>query len=370
LKTTPPLTLADYDARAQEILPRGIYDYFARGAADDITLRENETAWNQLRLRPRVLVDVAAPDLTTTILGQAVTMPVLTAPCALNAMAHPDGELAVARATAGAGVIQVLSVGSSYTLEEVAAAAAGPRWFQLYCVRDPAVTRDLVERAEAAGYGALCLTVDSPTDGIREHNARNRFKAPPPGHRPLANLASYDFDFSEKFRNQSWHDPSLTWATLAWLRGITRLPIVVKGVLDAEDGRLAAEHGAAGIIVSNHGGRQLDTCLATCPALRPIVEAVAGKAEVYVDGGIRRGSDVLKALALGARAVLIGRSYLWGLAVDGEAGVARVLEILRHELRMNLALSGTARVGQAGLGLIQRPTERGRACEDADPKPT
>jgi len=355
LKTEPPLNLAEYEARAQAILPRGIYDYFARGAADDVTLRENASAWNELRLRPRVLVDTAAPDLATTILGQPVTMPVMTAPCAMNAMAHPEGELAVARTTAAAGMIQVLSMGSSYTLEEVAAAAAGPRWFQLYCVRDRAVTRDLVQRAEQAGYGALCLTVDSPMDGIREHNLRNRFQAPPPGHRPLANLIPYGFDFSEKFRNQSWHDPSLTWDTLHWLRGLTRLPIVLKGILDPEDARLAAEHGAAGIIVSNHGGRQLDTSIATCPALRPVVEAVAGRAEVYVDGGIRRGSDVVKALALGARAVLIGRSFLWGLAVDGEAGVARVLEILRQELRLNLTLIGCARATELERGLTQPP---------------
>ncbi len=342
------LNLKDYETAARSKLPLGVYDYYARGAADDITLRENETAWTQIRLSPRVLVDVSACDLTTTILGQKVALPIMTAPCALNCMAHPEGELAVARATKAMGVIQVVSTGASRTIEEVAAASDGLRWFQVYCLRDRRITRALVERAEAAGYRALCLTVDAPFDGVREHNFRNDFRPPPPGVEQ-ANLLPY---MGAAERGSSWHDPSITWEIIAWLRSLSRLPIVLKGIMAPADARLAVEHGIEGIIVSNHGGRQLDTVLPTGAALREIVDAAAGRTEVYVDGGIRRGSDILKALALGARAVLIGRPYLWALTVEGEAGVLRVLQILRDELGTNMALAGSARVADIGRALI------------------
>jgi isopentenyl diphosphate isomerase/L-lactate dehydrogenase-like FMN-dependent dehydrogenase len=342
--TTSPdlLTLKDYEAAAQRRLPKRVYDYYAGGAADEITVRENEAAWSRLRLRPRVLVDVSAVDVRTTVLGQPVALPVLTAPCALNALAHPEGELAVARAAAELGVAQILSTVSAYSLEEVAAAANGLRWLQLYCYRDRGLTHTLVERAEAAGFNALCVTVDVPAPGLRERDLRNRFRVP--AHIRVANFDHLLHDFADgssllKYVGEQF-DPALTWEGLDWLRSFTQLPIVVKGVLTAEDARLAVQHGVAGIVVSNHGGRQLDSVVATAHALPEVVEAVAGRVEVFVDGGVRRGTDVLKALALGAQAVLIGRPYLWGLAVEGEAGVRRVLQLLADDLCLSLALAG------------------------------
>jgi len=341
-----PLNLREYELQAKERLGLGPYDWFAGGAADEVTLRDNEAAWNRLRLRPRVCMDVTHCDLSTTILGQAVKMPIMTAPCSINTMAHPDGEAGVARATTAAGMIQVLSMGSGYDLEAVAAAAPGPRWLQMYCLNHADVTAAVARRAEAAGYTALCLTVDAPLDGIRDRNARNKFSAPPPGitQNTLMPYRSPGKPFM--------HDPGLTWKGMAWLRDLTRLPVVVKGIMTAEDTQLAIEHGAKAIVVSNHGGRQLDTVLATCDALEEVVQAAAGRVEVYVDGGVRRGTDVLKALALGARAVLIGRPYLWGLAGDGEAGVARVIELLRSELERSMTLAGCARIADISRRLV------------------
>jgi len=348
------LNLRDYEQLARERLPQMVYDYYAGGAGDEITVHENEQAWARVRLRPRVLVDVSACDLSATVLGQPISMPLMTAPCALNALAHPEGELAVARASAAAGIVQVLSTLSAYRMEDVAAASDGKRWFQLYCYRDRGITRDLVARAEAAGFLALCVTVDVPVPGPRERDARNRFQVPP--HIRAANLAHLIPDSADgsallKYVSDQF-DPSLTWETLDWLRSITRLPIVVKGILTGEDARLAAQHGAAGIGVSNHGGRQLDSVAATCDALPEVVDAVGGEVEVFVDGGIRRGTDVLKAIALGARAALIGRPYLWGLAVDGEAGVRRVLHLLRDELRLSMALAGCPKISAISATLI------------------
>jgi 4-hydroxymandelate oxidase len=353
---TEPLNLHEYEQLARERLPQMVYDYYAGGAGDEITVRENEQAWARVRLRPRVLVDVSACDLGTTVVGQPVSMPLITAPCALNALAHPEGELAVARAAAAAGIVQVLSTLSSYRMEDVATASEGKRWFQLYCYRDRAITRELVERAEAAGFVALCVTVDVPVPGPRERDARNRFIVPP--NVRVANLAYLVLDSADgsallKYVSDQF-DPSLTWEALDWLRDLTRLPIVVKGILTAEDARLAVQHGVAGIVVSNHGGRQLDSVVATCDTLPEVVDAVAGQAEVFVDGGIRRGTDVLKAIALGARAVLIGRPYLWGLAADGEAGVRRMLNLLRDEFHLSMALAGCPKISDISATVITR----------------
>jgi 4-hydroxymandelate oxidase len=337
-----PLNPRDAESLAREHLSQPVFDYYAGGAGDEITVRENEAAWARVRLLPRVLVDVSACDLRTTVLGQALSMPILTAPCALNRLAHADGELAVARAVAAAGTAQVLSTLSSTSLEDVAAAAPAPRWFQLYCYRDRSITEALVRRAEAAGYAAICLTVDVPRPGNRERDFRNGFRVPAEVQAANFNAAIEDTaDGSAllKYINDQF-DPSLSWAALDWLRSITRLPIVVKGILAADDAARAVAHGAAGIAVSNHGGRQLDSVYATCDALAAVAAAVDGRAEIFVDGGIRRGTDVLKALALGARAVLIGRPYLWGLAVDGERGVSRVLQLLRDDLSLSMALAG------------------------------
>jgi 4-hydroxymandelate oxidase len=345
------VNLREFEALARERLSPSIYDWCAGGTADEITLRENEAAWSRIRLCPRVLVDVSACNLGTTILGRSVAMPVMIAPCGKNALLHPEGERAVARAAEAAGVIQVLSTASSFSLEEVAAAAAGPRWFQLYFFRDRAATRALVERAEAAGYAALCLTVDAPSDGLRERDTRNRLRFPA-GTRlgNLGHVAGADEHISELSRFDP--DPSLDWASLDWLRGITRLPLVLKGILAAEEAGLAVDRGVKGVVVSNHGGRELDTAVATCEALGRVAETVSGRAEIYVDGGIRRGTDVLKALALGARAVLVGRPCLWGLAAEGEAGVRRILELLCEELRVSMALAGCPRIGEISRRLI------------------
>ena len=349
--------MGEFEKEARERLPQMVYDYYAGGAGDEITLRENELAWGRRRLRPRVLVDVSACDARTTVFGEPLSMPLMTAPCALNSLAHPDGELAVARATAAAGILQVVSSLSSHRMEEISAAsegAGGRLWFQLYCYRDRGITRELVQRAEAARYAAVCVTVDVPRPGTRERDTRNRFQVPPEIR--VANLAHQVPSSDQgsallKYVGEQL-DPGLTWDSIDWLRGLTRLPVVLKGILTAQDAALAVAHGAAGIVVSNHGGRQLDTAVATCDALPEIAAAAQGAAEVFVDGGIRRGTDVLKAVALGARAALIGRPYLWGLAVEGETGVRRVIELLREELLLSMALSGCASVGDIKASLV------------------
>jgi 4-hydroxymandelate oxidase len=360
---TQPINLAEYELIARERLPQMVYDYYAGGAEDEVTVADNIAGWNRLRLRPRVLIDVNHVDCSTSVLGQAVSMPVLAAPCAFNGLAHPDGENGVARAAAAAGVIQVVSTVATTRLEDVAAAATGPKWFQLYCYRDRDVTRALIERAEAAGYVALCVTVDVPFLGRREREVRGGFHLPP--GLSLKNLESHHADQVvtahgesglANYVNSLW-DPSLTWASLDWLRSITRLPIVLKGILTAEDARLALDNGVAAIVVSNHGGRQLDGAVSGADALPEVVAAVTGRLEVLVDGGVRRGSHVLKALALGARAVLVGRPYLWGLAVNGEAGVRDVLDILRREIGLAMALAGCQTVSQVGPALLGRSAE-------------
>jgi 4-hydroxymandelate oxidase len=355
------LNLDEYESAAQNRLPQMVFDYFAGGADDEITLADNRRAWQSWRLRPRVLVDVSRRDLSTTVLGTRVSLPVLTAPCAFNALAHPEGECAVARAVAAAGTIQVVSTAATFSLEEVAEAAPqGLRWFQLYCYRDREVTRSLVERAAAAGYRAICLTVDAPFVGRRERDLRNRFGLPE-GLR-WKNLEPAGFDRMDipdrgsalvQYIADIW-DAGLDWQAVEWLRSISPLPLVIKGILTAEDGARAVDCGAAGVVVSNHGGRQLDGTLATGDALSEVVGAVQGRAEVLVDGGIRRGSDVLKALALGAKAVLIGRPYLWGLAIGGQAGVAHVLELLRTEIDLDLALSGRPAVSDIDDSLVDK----------------
>jgi isopentenyl diphosphate isomerase/L-lactate dehydrogenase-like FMN-dependent dehydrogenase len=322
-----PINVWDYERLAEEKLDANALAYFAGGAGDEVTLRENVAAFRRLILRPRVLVDVTNISTATTVLGTDVALPVLVAPLAIQRMAHADGELATARAAAAAGTIMCLSSGATARPVEVAAAAPGaPKWYQVYVFGDRAITTELVEEACAGGFSALVLTVDVPYLGRRERDIRVDFKIPQ-GITPTGDL------FADGF------DTSLSWRDLEWLAEYG-LPVVVKGLLTAEDARLACEHGAAAIVVSNHGGRQLDGVAATIDALPEVVEAVDGRAEVLLDGGVRRGTDVLKALALGARAVLIGRAMLWGLAVDGEAGVRHVLELLRAEIELGLALLG------------------------------
>lgn len=340
--TPQPISLSDYEALARSRMEATAWDYYAGAAGDERTLADNAAAYGRIKLMPRVLVDVSTIDTTITALGQTLSMPTMLAPTAFNKLAHPEGETAAARAAAGAGTLMVASTIATCTLEEIAQAAPGPRWFQLYVYKDRAVTADLVARAEAAGYRAIVLTVDTPMLGYRERDTRNRFALPP--GLGIANFAGLEenWDPGSSFFAyvQSLFDASLTWDTVAWLRSLTALPILLKGILSPDDARLAVSAGTAGIIVSNHGGRQLDDAVATIDALPAIADAVGGDAEIFIDGGIRRGADVLKAIALGARGAFIGRPYLWGLAAAGEPGVRHVLEILRGELVLAMALAG------------------------------
>ncbi len=354
------VNVLDFEALARSRMDPSAYDYFAGAAGAEQTLAENRRAFDRLSLRPRVLVNVSVVDVSTQLLGSRLSLPVLLAPTALNRLGHPDGELAAARAAGAAGTTMVLSTTASSTIEEVAAVASGPLWFQLYVYRDRSVTNDLVQRAEASGYQALVLTVDMPRMGRRERDVRNRFTLPPDvSIRNLEAAGRLDAarwgpesSFFEYVHNLL--DPTLTWESIGWLKSITRLPILIKGVLSDDDAERAVESGADGIVVSNHGGRQLDGAIATIDALPSIAARVGGRVPLLLDGGVRRGTDVLKALALGASAVLIGRPYLWGLAAAGEEGVRRVLGFLRDELELAMALCGCAKVADIGASLVVR----------------
>jgi 4-hydroxymandelate oxidase len=352
------INLFDFEAPARERLAELAYAYYAGGAGDEITMRDNRAAFERYRLHYRVLVDVSERRLATKVLGEDVSMPVLIAPTAFHGLAHPDAELATTRAAGAAGTIMTLSCLSNTPVEEVTAVASGPVWFQLYVYRDRGVTYDLVQRVETAGCGALMVTVDAPVLGRRERDLRNRFALP--DQLVAANLTGAGLDrlpteavgSSLASYFASLLDPALTWDVLEWLGSITRLPLLVKGIVRPDDALRAVDQGAAGIVVSNHGGRQLDTAPATVDVLDPIAQAVAGRAEVVLDGGVRRGTDVVKAMALGASAVMLGRPVLWGLAVDGEAGVRQVLELLREELDNALALCGCASVEGISRDLV------------------
>ena len=340
---TELINVWDYERAAAELLDAPVLGYYAGGAGDEWTLRENVEAFRRWTLRPRVLCDVDAIDPSTTVLGTRVSCPVLLAPVALQRMAHADGELATARAAAAAQTLMCLSTIATATPEDVAAAAPGaPRWFQVYALKDRGATRDLVARAAAAGYSALVLTADTPYLGRRERDIRHAFTIPEE-MRPPALAADGERVGATILPELS---PTVSWRDVEHLAADTNLPVLVKGVHTAEDAELALEHGAAGVIVSNHGGRQLDGVAAAVDMLPEVVEAVGGRAEVLMDGGVRRGADVVKALALGARAVLVGRAVLWGLVVGGEEGARNVLELLRAELVLALALCGCASPGE------------------------
>jgi 4-hydroxymandelate oxidase len=352
------LCLDDFEPLAQARLERSAFDYIAGGSGDELTLADNPLAWRRWRLRPRVLGDVDELHTTAVVLGAELRLPVGFAPMAFQHFAHSDAELPGARGAARAGALYCLSTMSSRSLEEVAAAAddaaGGPRWFQLYVHRDRGRSERLVRRAEAAGYRAIVLTADFPAAGVRQRDARNALAYPqvygnfePPGrHSEDGSLLPLVIG--------GMNDSSLSWADLAWLKELTSLPLVVKGILRGDDAALAVEHGAAAVWVSNHGGRQLDRTPATADVLEEIAEAVAGRAEVYVDGGIRRGVDVLTALALGARAVFIGCPLGYALAVGGEAGVLRAFELLERELRTDMALLGVTRLDQLERDHLRR----------------
>jgi 4-hydroxymandelate oxidase len=345
----------DFAEAARRVLPAGVWDYYASGALSEWTLGENERAFTRWRFRRRVLVDVSRIDPATRVLGDDAAFPVLVAPTAFHRLACADGELATARAAAGAGTVMVVSTLATTSLEDVAATGV-PRWFQLYIHKDRGLTRHLVERAEAAGYTAIMPTLDTPRIGIRYADQRNRFALPPGLEmRNLAvafgrprDSASGLRAFSEQF------DDALGWDDLAELCATTRLPVVAKGILTGDDAVRAADAGCAAVVVSNHGGRQLDGDPATLDALPEVVSALDDRVTVLVDGGVRRGTDVVKALALGARAVLVGRPVLWGLAAGGEAGVDRVLRLLHEEVVDTLRQLGVPRLRDLGPEVLQR----------------
>ena len=339
--------LPDLEARARAALPPMVFDYIAGGAGDEHTLRWNEQAYQRIRLRPRILVDVSAVDTRLTLLGHSLAAPILVAPTAYHRLLHPDGELATARGSSAAGAPLIISTLGTTAVEEVAAACSPPPWFQLYVQPDRGFTRSLVARAEDAGCRALCLTVDTPVAGPRNREARCGFVLPP--DLDLPNLRGLGAGLgggpgSHRPREGSIYsdvfDASLTWKDIEWVRSIARVPLLLKGVLTAEDAALAVDAGVAGLVVSNHGARNLDTVPATIEALPAVADRVAGRIPILVDGGIRRGTDVLKALALGASAVAIGRPVLHALAAAGEPGVTRAIQILRAELEMAMALTG------------------------------
>jgi 4-hydroxymandelate oxidase len=342
--------LTDFEAVAKGRVSHMAWEFFNGAAADEITMRWNLEAYQRIRLKPRVLVDVSKLDTRVNLLGQELAFPIILAPTAYHKLAHPEGELATARGAGAAHATMVVSTVATTSIEDIAKVATQPLWFQLYVQRDRGFTRELVQRAEAAGVRALCLTVDTPITGARNRELRARFELPPELDRP--NLRGLKVNGVNVSTDPSAHlasgesiytsatDPSMTWKDLDWLLSFAKVPLLTKGVLNPDDADRAVKAGVAGIMVSNHGARNLDTVPATIEALPLVAERVAGRVPVIVDGGVRRGTDVLKALANGASAAMIGRPYLYGLSVAGDAGVARVVDILRREFEMAMALTG------------------------------
>lgn len=359
-----PISIEDWEQKAREILPDGPFDYIAGGAGAEETLASNRTAFSKWAIVPRMMRDVTNRTLGITLYNQALSTPIMLAPVGMQAIAHPDGELATAKAAAEAGVPLVVSTVSAHSLEQIAEVMGdAPRWFQLYWSNDREVSASMVKRAEAAGYSAIVLTVDTIMLGWKRRDFRN-------GYSPLREgkgLANYITDpvfcsrlaevtpenAVEEILKNIYH-PALNWNDIAFLREQTRLPILVKGILHPDDAKLAVEHGVDGIIVSNHGGRQMDGAISTLDALPAIAEVVAGQIPVLLDSGIRTGADIVKAIALGANAVLIGRPFLFGLAVAGERGVASVLDTLKSELDVAMALSGSNSVADLNKGILAR----------------
>ncbi len=332
--------LEDLRAAARERLEPAVWEYYESGSGEELSVSEAEAAWRSYRLRPRVLRDVSAVDLTTSLLGTTVPTPFVVAPMAFHGLAHPDGECATMAGTGAAGALGVLSTRSSRTIEDVAAAAGGPWWFQAYVMRDRGLTEALVERAAAAGARAVVLTVDTPYVGRKSRVSGTRIAVPDDHF--LVNLARHLLPGSVG-RVDAEQDPSTTPEVIGRLAEVGGLPVLVKGVLRGDEAVRCLDAGAAGVVVSNHGGRQLDRAVPSALALPEVVDAVAGRAPVLADGGVRSGLDALVALGLGASAVLVGRPVLWALAADGAAGVTRALDALAEDLRHVLAVAGATR---------------------------
>jgi len=352
-----PINISDFEFLAGEKLHKSVFDYYSGGANDEITLKENCEAFKRIFLKYRILVDVSKRDLSTEVLGQKISMPVIVAPTAFHKIAHPDGESATAKASGNAGTIMILSTLSNTSIEDVVKASTGSVWFQLYVFRDREITKELIRKAEAAGVKAIVLTVDTPLLGQREKDMRNKFDLP--NGLEIANLAfvsktnlivNNDSGLAGYVKENL--DPSLSWKDIDWLRSVTSLPVILKGIACKEDALIAVDHNVDGIVVSNHGGRQLDTCCAAIDVLPEISDAVKGNTEIFMDGGIRRGTDILKAVALGAKAVLTGRPVLWGLTYNGCNGVTDVLNIFKKEFDLAMALCGCTNVNSISKELI------------------
>ncbi len=351
--TIPLLSVLDYEARASEIIPSALFNrwFGAYGAPDWITNTNNLDAIQATKLRPRVLAGIGKRELSTRVLGQEIALPVMLAPSGFHQRAHPDGELASVRAAGSMGTVMCLSTASTYSIEEVAQASTGPIWFQLYFLRQREVTETLVRRAEDAGYTGLVVTVDNLPARSRERDTRYAYQVP--AERVLKNFEGTDlWDSPSRYAMHDSYEMAIAWSDMEWLRSITSMPMVIKGIQTAEDARLCVEHGMDGLIVSNHGGHSLEGSTGSMEMLPEIADAVGGSIEVYMDGGIRRGADVVKALALGARAVFIGRPIFWGLAIDGEAGMRHVLEIFRDELDIAMGLCGAASAAHVDRDLV------------------
>ena len=357
----PLLTVPDYEARARETIPTALFDrlFGTYGSPIMTSNTNNLAAVEAIKLRPRVLADVSHRELSTEVLGQKIGFPVMLAPTGTHQRAHPQGELASARAAGASGTIMGLSTASSYSIEEVAEVGTGPLWFQLYFFRDRELTEILVRRAQQAGYSALMLTVDNL--GARSREREFRYAYTLDAERILKNFVGIELpnlpnrdNFGDSFES------ALNWSDLEWLRSLTSMPLVIKGIQTAEDARLCAEYGVDGVIVSNHGGHALEGTMGTIDMLPEVVDAVGDRAEVFLDGGIRRGTDVLKSLALGAKAVFIGRPIFWGLSVNGEAGVGNILDILRDELDVAMGLCGLTDVKKADRSLVIGPDGGGK----------
>jgi isopentenyl diphosphate isomerase/L-lactate dehydrogenase-like FMN-dependent dehydrogenase len=347
------LTLDDAERLAEGVIEPGAWSYIAGGAGDERTLRWNREAFSRYRLRPRVLVDVSAVTTETIVLGTPVSMPVLVAPMAYQAIVHEDGELGMARGAAAAGTLMCLSTVATATATDIAAAApGGARWLRLYVCRDREVSDGVISEALEAGFSALVLTADLPVYGIRHQEARIGFDAPE-DHVPAIVTARERGGSADEHHTLGLLESGLEWGYVSELVERWKVPVIVKGLLTAEDAVLACEHGASGVVVSNHGGRQLDGSIASLDALPEVVEAVGDRAEVYLDGGVRTGSDVAMALALGARAVLVGRPAMYGLALDGAKGVEQVLGLLREEIENALALLGCRSPAEVSLAHIR-----------------
>ncbi len=357
-----PISLFDFETRAKQALPHDTWDFIEAGAFDEITTKRNRAAFNSIALRPRFLVDVQDRDLSTTVMGHKISFPVMISPAGQHRVAHNDGELATARAAGSAETIMMLSTSSTYSMEDVSRAGSGPLIFQLYH-RGYDLTEMLVHRAEEAGFIAICVTVDTPAPGTKERDARNRWIRP--RGMELANFVGEEANqglISGTDEATNWNQPQfppLTWSEIGWLRSLTSLPIIMKGIRTGEDARLCVENGVNGILVSNHGGRQVDGTLSSIETLPEIVDSVKGQAEIYLDSGIRRGTDVLRALAMGANAVSIGRPLFWGLAVDGEDGVRMVLELLRQELDRAMGYCGATSIDGITRDMVALPGEPG-----------